>query len=291
MSFFVLHFMMTSSSGDDFNLFEAIFDAPDLLELVVKQCSGKKNNLRLACSRLRAAVDACVTELTWMTRIFSVIEADRMVDLARCPQLHTLDFRVCRVDDLSPLASCLGLRRINGVKGLHDLNLAPLAALPHLERLDCDGSFGLSDISALIACKALKYLQCRLMAVTSLPPLPVSLETLICYGCRSLSDISALVACTSLKHLNCCGCGITIIPPLPSGLEILNISGTLCTDLSALAACSGLRSLDCVRTQVHDLSPLAACKQLEYLDCDHFYGVDDQSRQLLQARPDVIIRY
>ena len=286
---------MASTSGGDFDLFEALCSQPDLLGLVVQQCSGNKNNLRLACSRLRAAVDACVTGLEWMinARTPFASEAKHMAVLARCPRLQTLDFSGRPVADFSPLASCIGLRRVTGLRASDCFqlwqNLASFAALTHLEHLQCSESITLVDISALVACTALKYLDCSCTGISQLPPLPVRLETLICHN-TLLTEISALVACTSLKHLDCHGCDITTIPPLHAGcLETLKISGTQCFDLSPLAACAGLRSLDCRFTPVRNLLPLLACKQLEVLDFSNFDGVIDQTNQLIQAFPDLDI--
>ena len=60
--------MGSSSDDGGFDILQAIYETPDLLELVVQQCSGSKNELRLACNRLRAAVDACVIGLEWAWR-------------------------------------------------------------------------------------------------------------------------------------------------------------------------------------------------------------------------------
>ena len=266
---------MDSSSSEDFALFEALCSQPDLLELVVQRCSGNKNKLRLACSRLRAAVDACVTGLAWMA--FDVCDPNEAKDMAvsaRCPRLQTLDFNGCSVADSSSLASCTGLRRITGLRATwsrYGGNLAPFAALTQLEHLDCSKSAGISDVSALAACTALKYLDCSWTGVRELPPLPASLETLICH-CTPLTNISALVACTALKHLDCSGCDLKVIPPLlPASLETLDISAIMGAlwrvNLSPLAACPGLRSLDCSSNPVKSLAPLAACAGLCSLNC------------------------
>ena len=209
--------MASSSRGDfhllsgAFDLFEALCSQPDLLELVVQQCSGMKNNLRLACSRLRVAVDACVTGLAWEhltldPSTFTIRSdfdgangAKHMAVLARCPRLPTLNFDRCPVADSSPLASCVSLRRVT-IFCSGD-NLAPFASLTHLEHLDCSHSAELADISALAACTALKCLNCSWTKIKQLPPLP-RLEALICFK-MPLSDISALTACTALKRLDC----------------------------------------------------------------------------------------
>ena len=183
-----------------------------------------------------------------------------------------------------PWPACIGLRTVIGLSFPGD-KLAPFAALSRLEHLDCSQSYGLSDISALAACTALKYLDCSWTGIQQLPTLPASLETLIC-SYTPLSDISSLAACTSLKHLDCSGCRvITILPALPAGLETLNINGTQCVDLSALAACAWLHRLDCVVSSVRNLRPLLACKRLEFLGCDDFEGVDDQASMLILACP------
>ena len=274
-----LNFMASSSGGGGgFDLFEALCSQPDLLELVVQQCSGRKNDLRLACSRLRAAVDACVTGLEWTTSASQLARlyhlpftgpnhcAENIAVLARFPRLLALDFNKQRVDNLSPLAACTGLRRITRICAGDDVT--PLAALTQLEHLDCSQSDGLSDISALSACTALKYLDCSRTWMQQLPPLPASLETLICRY-TPLSDISALAACMALKHLDLRNNRITILPPLPASLETLQISGNLIKDLLPLTECIGLRTLECGDARVHDLSPLAACAGLRSLDCNH----------------------
>ena len=56
-----------------------------------------------------------------------------------------------------------------------------------------------------------------------------------------------------------------------------------------MAACAGLLWLDCLGSPVQNLLPLLACKQLKVLECSSFDAVDDQTRQLLQARPDLNI--
>ena len=265
---------MASSSSEDFDLFEALCSQPDLLELVVQQCSGNKNNLRLSCSRLRLAVDACVIGLAWTGLDPLVNEAKHMAVLARCPRLQTVDFNGRPVADLSPLASCVGLRSITNLCATSTrwgITLAPFASLTQLEHLGFCQCSGLSDISALAACTALKYLDCR---IKQLPPLP-SLGSLKCSN-TPLTAISALVNCipVSLKHLDFHGCNIATIPPLPAGLETLNIYSTLCVNLSPLTACVGLRSLNCSGTTVRDLAPLAACAGLRSLDCSHTWVQD-----------------
>ena len=313
---------MASSSSGGFDLFEALCCQPDLLELVVQQCSGKKNDLRLVCCSLKAAVNACATKLAWKD-VFAGTDA-RFTDFnnengakntavfAGCPRLQALDFNRRYVVDLSLLAACIGLRRVTGLRPTWSYlggNLAPFTALTCLEHLECSQSDGLSDISALAACTALKYLDCSVTRIQQLPLLP-SLETLICHN-TPLTDFSALVAYTALKFLDCSSCSIKIIPPLPASLESLNISGTQCADLSPLAACAGLRSLYCMTTPVQDLAPLAtivrlrlldcgetlvedltpllACNMLEVLVCDDFRGVINQTKQLLRVRPDLDI--
>ena len=319
--------MMASSSSEDFNIFEALSSQPDLLELVVQQCSGNKNNLRLACSRLRAAVDAFVTSLAWTATPESLADftkggkkAQNMEFLSRCPRLQALDFNGRRVADLSPLAGCISLRKVTGVRAYcyaSGGSLAPLAALTHLEHLQFESTgspdFNFSELAALTACTALKDLDCSRTWITQLPPLPASLETLFCSR-TPLTDISALTACSALKHLDCSDSSsvISILPPLPASLETLKISGTThCADLSPLAACPGLRSLDCSHTPVQDLAPLAACTrlrsldcrrttvrnllpllactQLEVLECSHFGGIAYQTNQLLQVIPGLIV--
>ena len=316
---------MASSSSEDFDLFEAIYGVPDLLELVVQQCSGNKNNLRLACSRLRAAVDACVAGLVWTAPPESFADfmkggkrAQNMEFLSRCPRLQALNFSGRRVADLSPLAACNGLRRVTGIWAYCYAtggSLAPLAALTRLEHLQFESTgssdFNISEFAMLAACTTLKHLDCSRTWIKQLPALPERLETLICRH-TPLTDISALTTCTALKHLDCRNCRITTIPPLPASLEILRFCKTLIKDLSPLAACTGLRSLDCFNTPVHDLAPLAACEglrsldcrdtvvgdlmpllaceQLNVLECSSFDGVYRQARQLLQEHPDLNIR-
>ena len=305
--------MASSSIGNGgFDLFEAIYGAPDLLELMVQQChNGIKVELRLASRRLKAAVEACVTGLAWRdialddthSYFFADLDfrgakaAKNMAVLARCPRLRSVHFNARRVLDLSPLAACTSLRTVTGVR-VGD-SLAPFAALTHLEHLDCRYSTELSDISALAACTALKYLNCSgPNVIKRLPPLPVCLETLICINAPLLSDISALAACTALRHLECnhaktrltdisalsactaltcldfCHCSITTLPRLPSSLEILRISNTQCSDLSPLVACIKLCSLDCNHTPVRDLAPLTACEALRSLCCNYTHVMD-----------------
>ena len=331
-----IHSMASSStgssndSGGDFDLFEALCSQPDLLELVVEQCGGNKNNMRLACSRLRAAVDACVTGLTWKDRAsrqprawiplkwfpehypFSGApdEAKHIAVLARCPRLQTLDFNGHHVADSSPLSSCIGLRRITRICVGDDV--APFSVLKHLEHLDCSRSFGLTDISALTASSALKYLDCSWTKIKHLPPLSVCLEMLIC--CHTpLPDISSLAACMALKHLDCSSTRVQDLSPLAAcvglcsldcrrtmvqdlcplaacaGLRFLDCSHTMVQDLCPLAACAGLRSLDCRFNRVEKLTPVLACKRLEFLRCNRF-GFTDQIKQLRLARPDLDIR-
>ena len=301
---------MASSSSEDFNIFGALCSQPDLLELVVQQCSGNKNNLRLACSGFRAAVDACVTGLVWTAPpsfadfIKEGKRAQNMEFLSRCPRLQALDFngwRVLQALDLSPLAACINLRKVTGIRAYcyaSGGSLAPLAALTNLEHLQVESTgssdFNFSELTALAACTTLKHMDCSQAWIKQLPPLPVCLETLICHHAH-LTYISAVSASTYLKYLDCSNSGITIIPALydyitPAGLETLLIGGTRCADLSPLAACIGLRSLDCSHTPVRNLLPLMACARLEVLECSFFDSMDDQTNKLLQAFPGLVIR-
>ena len=306
-----LFYSMTYSNrgGGDFDLFEALCSQPDLLELVVQQCSGRKNDLRLACSRLRAAVDACVTGMTWMTLDRFKVRAKHMVVLARCPRLQTLNFNGSPAANLSPLAAFTNLRTLCN---LIAEDIAPLAALTHLSFLSFDDSIGLTDISPLSACTALQFLECSGSRIRRLPLLAASLHTMWCSRCPFLSDISALVACKALTYLFCTYSAIARLPPLPAGLTTLDICGTRCADLSALAACTGLQVLHCGKTPVQDLTPLAtcsalqslhctdtrvddlmpllACSRLQYLRCDGFAGVEDQTNRLFQINPGLKVK-
>ena len=149
---------MASSSSEDFDLFEALCSQPDLLELVVQQCSGNKNNLRLSCSRLRLAVDACVIGLAWTGLDPLVNEAKRMAVLARCPRLQTVDFNGRPVADLSPLAACAGLRSLD-CSHTWVQDLAPLTSCAELRSLDCRDTL-VEDLMPLLACTRLEMLEC-----------------------------------------------------------------------------------------------------------------------------------
>ena len=94
-----------------------------------------------------------------------------------------------------------------------------------LETLICHDT-PLSDISALVACTALKHLDCCGYNLRLIPPLPSSLLTLRISGTRCAYLSPLAVACAV-------------------GLRTLCCSDTLVRDLTPLLACKQLGALEC----------------------------------------------
>ena len=145
---------------------------------------------------------------------------------------------------------------------LNVTDIAPLRALPGLQRLKCRGNSKeraqLADLSPLQGTK-LTFLMISFTEVTDLTPIKdLKLTLLHCQGTK-ISDLS-LVKGMPLTELHCGNTGVTDLAPL-QGMKLTN--------------------LDFVAAGVSDLAPLKGM-QLTYLGC-HFSKVTDLSP--LQGMP------
>ncbi len=168
--------------------------------------------------------------------------------------------------------------------------------LPRLTRVFISACIGIEDLTPLVSCIALQYLNCSHTAVSNLEPLsfckalhilecgntkicslaPLSfckaLHTLDFCDCSAVSSLEPLAMCTLLHALRFFGCSaVSSLAPLAActslhTLDFFGCSGVSC--LEPLSACTSLHSLDCLFTAVTSLAPLATCLALKELKCN-----------------------
>ena len=126
---------------------------------------------------------------------------------------------------------------------------------------DFFGPFGdISSLAGLEHFTALKYLNCELNQLTTLPALPSELDTLEC----SFNDLTSLpVLPSTLETLHCYSNKLTALPALPSSLEEISCDNNRLTALPALP--SSLGFLSCSSNQLSELPALPS--GLEVLVC------------------------
>jgi hypothetical protein len=123
------------------------------------------------------------------------------------------------------------------------LKLSPLAACPHLTRLEVGYYDALVDLTGLGGLSDLQHLTLGGDSYDSMP----------------IRDLSPLSNCTALRHLSLWDCN-----------ELL--------ELSPLAACIGLRHLSLFGcTKLSTISALAPCTELEYVGLKYCYGLTNIS--------------
>ncbi len=128
-------------------------------------------------------------------------------------------------------------------------DVAPLAALTELQRLDLAGT-QVSDLAPLAALNELRSLD---------------------LNGTHISDLTPLAALTELQRLDLAGTQVSDLAPLKglTALKTLSLINTRVSDLAPLAALNELNSLDLNGTHISDLTPLAALTELQSLDLDN----------------------
>ena len=237
---------------------------------MLSKVQGDKNSLRSTCRRLRLAVNARTTALTW-TRPQTCQVGLRALPVflpaslsASCPGIRQLDCGGREEGEYTPTV-CLA----SMPPPIHTLicshtaiqKLGPLSAWMLLQTLNCSGTW-VAAVGPLAACTSLQTLSCNDTKVAELGPLAActSLQALSCNNTR-VAELGPLAACTSLQALYC--------------------RDTRVTHLGPLAACASLQTLDCSGTGVADLGPLATCVALAKVVCDK--RVPREQVRLLQA--------
>ena len=259
----------------------------DVLLLIVSEVEVRgKNGFRSTCRRLRLAVNACTSALTWAVPSSTSAGGTLQMHLpaalaAACPALRLLDCNQGPPD-------CNGPRQAQpGSPDVSQLYCPPvirkllctccnvqhldLLAMPEkmLQTLDCSHT-RVIDLAPLAACARLQTLNCSHTRVVELGPLVACtrMQTLDCNHIR-ITGLGPLAACTLLQTLDCSHTIVAQLgpPAACSRLQTLDCSHTRVAELGPLAACTDLRTLDCSHTRVAHLGPLAACTGLQTLDC------------------------
>ena len=237
----------------------------DVLLLIVSEVEVRgKNGFRSTCRRLRLAVNACTSALTWAVPSSTSAGGTLQMHLpaalaAACPALRLLDCNQGPPD-------CNGPRQAQ--PGSPDVS--QLYCPPVIRKLLCTCcNVQHLDLLAMPE-KMLQTLDCSHTRVIDLAPLAACtlLQTLDCSHTR-VAELGPLAACTDLRTLDCSHTRVAHLGPLAActGLQTLDCSRNSVAELGPLAACSLLLDLDCHSTSVADLGPLAMCTRLQALDC------------------------
>ena len=189
--------------------------------------------------------------------------------LTNCDQMVTLNCKNC------PVLTKLDCNS-DGFNGkLTSLSLTGTTAL---EYLSCNGQTGLSSITNLANCTALKELYCYDCAFTSLSDISgmTKLEMLYCSGNRlttlnvtnntklteldfsgnsGLTTVTGLANCTVLKYLECRNCALTSLSGVTylSNLEDLYCYNNQLTSLN-LQGCTSLQTLVCFNNNLTSIT-------------------------------------
>ena len=177
-----------------------------------------------------------------------------------------------RVSDLAPLANLTALERLN-LDDTQVSDLAPLANLTALEWLNLSGT-QVSDLAPLANLTVLKWLNLSGTQVSDLAPLTnlTALERLDLRGTQ-VSDLAPLANLTALESLSLYNVQVSDLAPLANltALKWLSLDSTQDSDLAPLANLTALESLNLYNVQVSDnvqvldLAPLANLTALKWL--------------------------
>jgi Leucine-rich repeat (LRR) protein len=193
--------------------------------------------------------------------------------LAACPQLAKVNFRSSSIDSLefldrTPEVSYLDI----GGRDHAFTSYAPIGRLKNLRELVIESNPQATD-GALAALRDLGSLQIFRMssvpAATTLSFLGAcrDLRSVDVSNCRKLVSLEGLAGNNDLAVLNVAETGVVDLKPLAglTGLEHLDIHRTKIADLSPLRGARKLNRLDAGSTLVSDLGPLANLTNLEQL--------------------------
>ncbi|MEC8978148.1 MAG: leucine-rich repeat domain-containing protein [Pseudomonadota bacterium] len=196
-------------------------------------------------------------------------EKTETINLEYCHPITDLH----QIKDLSPLASCTALTKLDLSNRKGITNLSPLASCTALTDLNLLNCKGITNLSTLASCTAL---------------------TSIGLGCNQITDLSPLASCTALTCLNLFNCkGITNLSPLASCTVLTNLDLKFCdqiTDqiLNTLPVLPELKALSLgYCTQITNLSPLASCTALTNLDLENCDRITDQILSTLPVSPEL----
>ena len=189
----------------------------------------------------------CVSDMSYLTQCTGLLELSarfRATDLAPLAAAFSkLEHLNCSnsfwLSDISALAACTALTSLDC--SCTSLVKVPARLPPNLRHLRLSGpnprwsarsplagsSMSSLDLSALVNCTTLKFLDCSDSGITRLPPLP------------------------GLEHLNLSGTPCNDVSQLEgyASLVSLDISRAFVGNLEPLAACKKLRRLHCCRVQ------------------------------------------
>ncbi|MCA3438607.1 MAG: hypothetical protein INF48_14970, partial [Rhodobacter sp.] len=117
------------------------------------------------------------------------------------------------VSDLAPLAALTALQRLD-LDQTAVSDLAPLAALTALQRLDLDQT-AVSDLAPLAALTALRWLSLTRTAVSDLAPLAaLPALQMLSLGHTAVSDLAPLAGLAGLQDLGLDGCQVADLRPI-----------------------------------------------------------------------------
>jgi internalin A len=175
-----------------------------------------------------------------------------------------------QVSNLAPLAGLVALQRLDCSR-TQVSDLAPLSGLVALQQLSCSYTRGVSDLAPLSGLTALQQLDCGGTQVSDLAPLSglTGLQRLDCSSTQ-VSDLAPLSGLTALQRLDCGYTQVGDLAPLSglTALQRLDCGYTQVGDLAPLSGLTALQRLNCNSTEVSDLAPLSGLTALQQLDCN-----------------------
>jgi len=145
----------------------------------------------------------------------------KLVDISalgnNLPAIAELNFQDTKITDLSPLAACTRLKKLN--VGDRVTDLSPLAKLTELEDLVIRGKLrDLSPLAGLQKLTDLNLADCGITDVSALAPL-VNLQNLWLFNNGKLTDISPLASMKKLEFV--------VLPPSVTDTSPLSFVGQL----------------------------------------------------------------
>ncbi|MFG1660786.1 NACHT domain-containing protein [Micromonospora chersina] len=231
--------------------------------------------LRAVSSLRILALDGCrqLYDFGWLSSLTGLrtlsLDDCYVSDLDFCsalPELRTIRIRALPgVDDARGLASCGSLRRLRiGLSGARRSALPAMS--PGLRDVELTGSVSVADLAALAPATGLRRLRAD--------------------DVRDLVDLRAVPVFGQLTHLLLPRCRNLVKSVATfdgfTALEVLDLSGSMITDVDFLAGCLSLRRVylnGCQR--LTDVSALADLPRLEYLSMEG--GVPGVTEDMVEA--------
>ncbi len=205
----------------------------------------------------------------WYDTVEEKMKAADLSVLPRCTHLENMFVGFSELKDLAPLAKLSGLKRLD-VRMIPDIkDLSPLQGLANLEYLNITGT-GVEDLSPAAKLEELTEIEARMLTAADLTPLSKlpKLKIVDMLKCP-VTDLSPMSESPSLEKALFCNtdvADISVLGEISGRITALDLCDTKFRDFDQLKKFPHLTFLRLWGLPIEDLSVLSHMKDMEDLD-------------------------